>query len=167
MILETNTTIKNLAALTIYNQQSADATDSLIFPIASHMWNRIRHVDDNSKSSALHYHFIQSNLDSDHIQVHMGLMNNIDNKTITLWQTITKAFTLTIADASTEIRHDVAGVDNSLQLRPTQIGAKFLLTLSDNIQPLAGSQQLDFIRRELGMSIFKSIVKVKKRLLSP
>lgn len=50
------------------------------------------------------------------------------------------AFILTIADASIEIRHDVAGVDNSLQLRPTQIGTKFLLTLSDNIQPLAGSQ---------------------------
>ena len=44
------------------------------------MWNNIRHVDDNSKSSALHRHLIQSNSDSGHIQGDMNLINNISNE---------------------------------------------------------------------------------------
>lgn len=69
----------------------------------------------------------------------MGLINNMDNEIIMLWQTITEASTSTTADASTKIGDDVTGVDNSLQLRSIQVGAEFLPTLSDNIQPLAGS----------------------------
>ncbi len=166
MGLETNATIENLATLTIYNWRSADATDSLAFPAASHMWNSIRHADDNGESSALHCHLLQSNSDSGNIQVDMGLINNIDNETTTLWQTITKASASTTSDANTEVGDDIIGTDDSIQLRPTQVGAEFLPTLSNDIQPLVGSQQLDFIRRELGMSIFKFIVKVKANPLS-
>ncbi len=85
MELETDTTIKSLTTLTIYNWRSADATDSLAFLTASHMWTSIRHVDDNSKSSALYYHLIQSNSNAGYIQVDMGLINNINNETTTLW----------------------------------------------------------------------------------
>ncbi len=164
--LEINATIENLAILTIYNWWSADAMDSLAFPAASYIWNSIRHADDNGEFSALHRHLLQSNSDSDNIQVHMSLINNIDNETTTLWQTITKAATSTTSDANAEMRDDIIGTDNSIQLRPTQVGAEFLPTLSNNIQPLVRSQQLDFIRRELGMSIFKFIVKVKANPLS-
>ncbi len=67
MGLETNATIENLATLTIYNWRSADATASLAFPTASHMWNSIRHADDNGESSAFHRHLLQSNSDSSNI----------------------------------------------------------------------------------------------------
>ena len=157
MGLETDATIESLATLTIYNWRCADATDSLAFPAASHMWNSIRHADDNGKSSALHRHLVQSNSDPSHIQVDMGLINNIDNETTTLWQTITKASASTTSDANAEVGDNVAGADDAIQLRPTQIGAEFLPTLSNDIQPLVGSQQLDFIRRQLGMSIAKLI----------
>ncbi len=64
MELETDATIKSLATLTVYNWRSADATDSLTFPVALHMWNSIRHADDNSESFALHRHLIQSDSDT-------------------------------------------------------------------------------------------------------
>ncbi len=91
----------------------------------------------------------------------MGLINNIDNKTTTLWQTITKASISTTLNANVEVGDNIIGTNDSIQLRPTQVGAEFLPTLSNDIQPVVGSQQLDFIRQELGMSIFKFIVKVK------
>ncbi len=58
MELETDAIIESLATLTVYNWRSADARDSLAFPAASHMWNSIRHADDNHESSALHRHII-------------------------------------------------------------------------------------------------------------
>lgn len=97
----------------------------------------------------------------------MGLMNNIINETTTLWQTITKAATSATSDANAEVGDDVVGAHDSLQLRPTQAGAEFLPTLSDDIQPLFESQQLDFIRRGLGKSISKLILKVKDSPMSP
>ncbi|MCJ1342680.1 hypothetical protein MMC31_000867 [Peltigera leucophlebia] len=151
MGLETHATVESLVTLTIYNWRSADATDSLAFPAASHMWNSIRHADDNGGSSAFHRYLIQSNSDSSPIQGDMGLINNIDNETTTLWQTITKASASTAPDADTEVGNDVADTHDSVQLRPTQPGAEFLPTLSNDIQLLVESQQLDFIRRELGM----------------
>ncbi len=42
----------------------------------------------------------------------MGLIDNIDNETTTLWQIITKASTLTISDANIEIEDNIAGADN-------------------------------------------------------
>ncbi len=83
----------------------------------------------------------------------MGLMNNINDKTITLWQTITKISTSTMSDTEAKVGDDVAGNYNSMQLNLIQQGAEFFPTLSNDIQPLAGSQQLDFIRRKLDMSI--------------
>ncbi|MCJ1345108.1 hypothetical protein MMC31_003313 [Peltigera leucophlebia] len=133
MGLETHATVENLVTLTIYNWRSADATDSLAFPKASHMWNSIRHADDNGGSSALHRHFIQSNSDSGHIQGDMGLINNIDNETTILWQTITKASTSTTPDADAEVGDNVAGINDFVQLRPTQRDAEFFLTLSNDI----------------------------------
>ena len=67
MGLEIDATIESLAILTIYNWQSTNITDSLIFLAVSHMWNSIRHTIDNGKSSTLYYYCIQSNLDSGHI----------------------------------------------------------------------------------------------------
>lgn len=96
----------------------------------------------------------------------MGLINNIDNETTILWQTIIKASTSITSDANAEVRNDIASADISVQLRPTQVGAEFFPTLSNDIQPLIESQQLDFIRRERDMSISKLIVKVKVSLLS-
>ncbi|MCJ1349552.1 hypothetical protein MMC31_007793 [Peltigera leucophlebia] len=119
MELETHATVESLVTLTIYDWQSVDATDSLAFPAASHMWNSIRHADDNGGSSALHRHLIQRNSDSGHIQGDMGLINNIDNKTTTLWQTITKALALTTLDGDAEVGDNVADTHNSVQLRPT------------------------------------------------
>ncbi len=84
MKLETNATIESLATLTVYNWQSANVTDSLAFLATSHMWNSIRHVDDNGKSSVLHCHLIQSNSNAGHIQVDMSLINNINDETTTL-----------------------------------------------------------------------------------
>ncbi len=151
--LETDATIKYLATLTVYNWQSADATDSLTFPAASHMWNSIRYANDNGKSSAFYCHLIQSNSDAGYIPVDIGLMNNINDETTTLWQTITKAFASTMSDTKVEVGDDIAGNFNSIQLNPTQQGMEFLLTLSNDMQPLTRIQQLDFIRHELGMSI--------------
>ncbi len=85
MELKTDATIKSLATLTIYNWRSADAMDSLAFPVVSQMWNSIRNVDDNGKSSAFHCHLIQKNSDEGHIRGDMGLMNNINNETTILW----------------------------------------------------------------------------------
>ena len=67
MGLEINTTIKSLVTLTIYNSQLANAIDSLAFSKASHIWNSIRHANDNSKSFTLHRHLIQSNSDLGYI----------------------------------------------------------------------------------------------------
>ncbi len=167
MELEIDATLKNLATLTIYNWQSADATDSLAFSAASNMWNSIRHANDNGKSSALHHHLLQSKSDSSYIQVDLGLINNIDNETTTLWQTITKVFILITLDANAEVRDNVADANNFIKLRPTQVDAEFFSTLSDDIQPLVRSQQLNFIKHKLSMSIFKFIVKVKAYSLSP
>ena len=114
MGLETDATIENLATLTLNNWREADAMDNLAFPTASHMWNSIRHADDNSKSFALHCHLIQSNSDSDYIQGDMGLINNISNKTTMLWQTIMKASTSTTPDADTEVGDNVAGTHDSV-----------------------------------------------------
>ncbi len=83
----------------------------------------------------------------------MGLMNNINDETTTLWQTITKASTSTMSDVKVEVGDNVAGNYDSMQLNPTQQGAEFFPTLSNDMQSFAGSQQLDFIRRELGMLI--------------
>ncbi len=80
-------------------------------------------------------------------------MNNINDETTILWQTITKAFTSMMSDVKANIGNNVAGNYNSIQLHLTQQDAKFFPNLSNDIQLLAGSQQLDFIRRELGMSI--------------
>ncbi len=71
-----------------------------------------------------------------------------------------------MSDANTEVGDNIIGTDDSIQLRLTQVDTEFLPTLFNDIQPLVGSQQLDFIRRELGMSIFKFIVKVKANPLS-
>ncbi len=76
----------------------------------------------------------------------MGLINNIDNKTTTLWQTITKTFASMTSNANAKVGDDIIGADDSIQLCPTQVGVEFLPTLSNDIQPLVGSQQLDFIR---------------------
>ena len=131
--LETNATIKSLATLTLYNWQLADAMDSLVFPTVLYMWNSIRYTDDNGKSSTLHRHFIQSNSDLCHIQGNMGLINNINNKTITLWQTIIKASASTMLDADVEIGDNVASTHDSVQLCPIQQGMEFLPTLFNNI----------------------------------
>ncbi len=58
MRLKTNTTIESLATLTIYNWRSTDATDIIIFPTVSHIWNSIRHINNNDKSFALYRHLI-------------------------------------------------------------------------------------------------------------
>ncbi len=58
MRLETDATIKNLAILTIYNWQSTDIMDCLAFPVTSHIWNYIRHTDNNDESSTFHCHII-------------------------------------------------------------------------------------------------------------
>ncbi len=60
-----------------------------------------------------------------------------------------------MSNAGTEVGDDGVCNYNSIQLYCIQQGAKFLPTLSNDMQPLAGSQQLEFIRRELGMSISK------------
>ncbi len=71
-----------------------------------------------------------------------------------------------MADVNAEIGNNIAKNDNFLQLRPILvISIEFFLILSDNIQLFIGSQQLDFIRYELGISISKLIVKVKESLL--
>ncbi len=85
MELETDVIIENLTTFTIYNWQSVNATDSLEFSATSHMWNSIRHADDNGESSPFHCHLLQINLDLGHLQVGINLINNIDNKTIILW----------------------------------------------------------------------------------
>lgn len=72
-------------------------------------------------------------MDSGHILVNMGLINNIGNETITLWQTIIKASASTTSDANTEVGDNVADTDNFIQLHPIQIGTEFLPTLSDDI----------------------------------
>ncbi len=133
MELETDATIESWATLTVYNWRSADAMDSLAFPAVSHMWNSIKHVDDNGKSSALHCHLIQSNSDADHIQDNMGLMNNINDETPTLWQTITKASASTMLDVEAKVGDDVAGNYNSMQLNLIQQDAEFFPTLSNDI----------------------------------
>lgn len=56
--LETDTIIKNLVTLTVYNWRLADVMDSFAFLINLHMWNNIRYANDNNKFSALHHHFI-------------------------------------------------------------------------------------------------------------
>ncbi len=58
MELDTDASIENLVTLTVYNWRSTDATDSLAFPATSHMWNSLRHADENGKSSAIHCHLI-------------------------------------------------------------------------------------------------------------
>ncbi len=58
---------------------------------------------------------------------------------------MTKFSILTISDAKVEIGNDVAGNYNSMQLHPTQQSAEFLPTLSNDMQSLVESQQLDFI----------------------
>ncbi len=44
----------------------------------------------------------------------MSLMNNFDNETIILWQTITKAFVSTTTDATAKIGDNVAEIDDFL-----------------------------------------------------
>ncbi len=58
MELDTDAFIKNLVTLTVYNWQSTDATNSLAFPAASHIWNSLRHTDYSGESSAIHRHLI-------------------------------------------------------------------------------------------------------------
>lgn len=114
MGLEIDAIIKNLASLTIYNWQSANAMDSFIFFAALYIQNSIRHTNNNSKSSTLYCYLIQSNSDLGHIQYNMGLINNINNKTIMLQQTITKACTLIISDVDIEVGDNVANTYNSV-----------------------------------------------------
>ena len=63
----------------------------------------------------------------------MNLLNNISNETTMLLQNITKVSTLMTSDADAEVKNNVAGTQNSVQLRPTQQGAEFLPTLSNDI----------------------------------
>ena len=60
-------------------------------------------------------------------------------------------------DANVEVGNNVAGADDAIQLRLRQVGAEFLPTLLNDIQLFVGSQQLEFIRCQLGMSIAKLI----------
>lgn len=50
----------------------------------------------------------------------MGLINNINNKITTLWQTITKASISTMLDAKAKIGNNIAGYYNFIQLYLTQ-----------------------------------------------
>lgn len=158
MELETDTTIKNLVTITIYNWRSAGTTNSLAFLAVLHMWNIIGHADDNGESSALHCYLLQSNLDLGHIQVDRGLINNIDSETLTLWQTIINASTSTTSYANAEMEDNIA---DFIQSRPAQVDMEFFQTLSNDIQPFVRSQQLDFIGWKLGMLISQFIEKVK------
>ncbi len=133
MELETDAIIESLATLTVYNWRSADATDSLAFSTASYMWNNIKQADGNGESSALHRHLIQSNSDADHIQDDMGLMNNINDKTTTLWQTITKASASTMSDTEAKVGDNIACNYDSMQLNPTQQGTEFFPNLSNDM----------------------------------
>lgn len=87
------------------------------------------------------------------MQVDISLINNINNETTMLWQAIKKASTSTISEAEAKIGNDIAGNYNSIQLYLTQEGVEFFLTLFNDIKSLIRSQQLDFIKRELSMSI--------------
>lgn len=58
MKLETNTIIKSLTTLTTYNWQLPDVIDSLTFLAVFYMWNSIRYIDNNSKSSIFHYYLL-------------------------------------------------------------------------------------------------------------
>ncbi len=78
------------------------------------MWNSIRHADDNGESSALDCHLIQSNSDVNHIQDNIGLINNINDETTTLWQTIMKASASTMSDVEVEVGIDIAGNYDSM-----------------------------------------------------
>ncbi len=66
-------------------------------------------------------------------------MNNIKDKTTTLWQTITKASASTMLDAEAEFGDNIAGNYDPIQLNPTQQGVEFFLILSNDMQPLARS----------------------------
>ncbi len=79
MGLDTDASIANLVTSTVYNWQSTDAMDSLAFPAASHMWNSLRHADDNGESSAIYRHLIQSHSKSGQIQANMGFISDIEN----------------------------------------------------------------------------------------
>lgn len=131
--LETIVTIETLATLTIYNWRSVDTIDNFIFSTTSYIYHNIRYADDNDKSSTLHCHLIQSNSDLSHIQVDIDLINNIDNEIIILWDFITKTSISIMLDTNTEIRDNVASVDNFVSLRITQVAIKFFPTLSNNI----------------------------------
>lgn len=63
-------------------------------------------------------------------------------------------------DADVKVEDNVASTYNSIQLCLIQQGVEFLSTLSNDIQLFVRSQQLDFIRRELDMSISKSILAI-------
>lgn len=119
MGLEINAPIKSLATLTIYNQQLANAIDSLTFSAALHMQNNIRHAKNNSKSSTFYCYFTQSNLHLGHIQGDIGLINNINNETTTLWQIIVKVSASTMSDADTKVRDNIIGTYYSIQLYST------------------------------------------------
>lgn len=49
----------------------------------------------------------------------MDLINNINNKTITLWQTIIKAFSSIMPDDYGKVENNIAGNYDFIQLRPT------------------------------------------------
>lgn len=155
MGLETDATIESLVTLTVYNWRSTDATDSLAFPAALHMWNSIRRADDNGESSALHCHLTQSNKDSGQIQASMGLISKIENDTTTLWHTITKAAASTTQGAAEEVGDDLNDCHESIQLPHIQTDGEFLPTLFSDIQGPVGRQQLDLIKSELGETIPK------------
>lgn len=58
--LETNTTIKKLAFLTVYNWQSVNIIDDLVFSAVLDMWNNIRYINNNDKSFAFYYQLIKA-----------------------------------------------------------------------------------------------------------
>lgn len=58
MKLDTDTSIENLVTLTVYNWQSTDKMDSLVFFAVSHMWNSLRHINNNRESSAIYCYLI-------------------------------------------------------------------------------------------------------------
>lgn len=68
----------------------------------------------------------------------MSLINNINNKITTLWHTIMKGFISMMSDANVDIIDNVASIDDLVQLC-LKMGAKFFLSLSNDIWPLIRS----------------------------
>lgn len=76
------------------------------------MWNTIRHINNNGKSSALYCHLIQSNLDLNGKKVNINFTNNDENKTIILWQIIKKISTSTTSNTNAKVQNYIASTDN-------------------------------------------------------